>query len=165
MAKRENHYEAAFEEYLRSKQVPYLAVDEARRSLTAGESLKSLDFVVSSSRWENWLVDVKGRLFPSGATYWKNWSTQDDLTSLTRWEQVFGRRFQGLLVFAYSVVGQSAPLPYPQLLQYRDRLYGFVAIRLHDYAQHARQISARWRTVGLPSTTFRRLAAPLDDYL
>ncbi|MEZ6069014.1 MAG: hypothetical protein R3C10_01830 [Pirellulales bacterium] len=33
MVKRGNHYESAFEEYLRSRQVPYLAVDESRRSL------------------------------------------------------------------------------------------------------------------------------------
>jgi glutamyl-tRNA synthetase len=33
----------------------------------------------------SWLVDVKGRRFPSGdeqKQYWKNWSTRDDLRSL-----------------------------------------------------------------------------------
>ena len=33
MANRDNHYEAAFEEFLRSRGVPYVAVDEAKRSL------------------------------------------------------------------------------------------------------------------------------------
>jgi hypothetical protein len=48
MANRDNHYEAAFEEYLRARGIPYVAVDEARRSLMAdGESIKSLDFIVS----------------------------------------------------------------------------------------------------------------------
>ena len=32
MAKRDNHYEAAFEAYLRARQVPYVAVDETKRS-------------------------------------------------------------------------------------------------------------------------------------
>ena len=32
MANRDNHYEAAFEEFLRSRRLPYIAVDEARRS-------------------------------------------------------------------------------------------------------------------------------------
>jgi hypothetical protein len=46
MANRDNHYEAAFEAYLRVRGVPYVAVDEARRSLMAdGESIKSLDFI------------------------------------------------------------------------------------------------------------------------
>ena len=43
MANRDNHYEAAFEEFLRSRGVPYVAVDEARRSLLSdGASIKSL---------------------------------------------------------------------------------------------------------------------------
>jgi hypothetical protein len=43
MANRDNHYEAAFEQHLRSRGVPYIAVDEAKRSLLSdGASLKSL---------------------------------------------------------------------------------------------------------------------------
>ncbi len=60
MAQRDNHYEAAFEEYLRLRQVPYVAVDEAKRSVTGDGSMKSLDFIVSSSTGLTWLVDVKG---------------------------------------------------------------------------------------------------------
>ncbi len=45
VANRDNHYEAAFEEYLRTRRLPYVAVDEARRSiLSDGRSIKSLDF-------------------------------------------------------------------------------------------------------------------------
>jgi hypothetical protein len=76
MANRDNHYEAAFEEYLRSRGVPYVAVDEAKRSvLSDGGSIKSLDFIVSTPNRVTWLVDVKGRKFPSGdiqKQYWKN---------------------------------------------------------------------------------------------
>ena len=40
MANRDNHYEAAFEEYLRARRIPYVAVDEARRSVMAdGQSI------------------------------------------------------------------------------------------------------------------------------
>ena len=88
MANRDNHYEAAFEAYLRSRGVPYVAVDEARRSVLAdGQSIKSLDFIVSSPGEITWLVDVKGRRFPSGdetKQYWKNWSPREDLGSLAR---------------------------------------------------------------------------------
>ncbi len=76
MANRDNHYEAAFEEYLRGRGIPYVAVDEAKRSLlSSGASIKSLDFIVSSPGPTTWLVDVKGRRFPSGDVqkqYWKN---------------------------------------------------------------------------------------------
>ena len=67
MANRDNHYEAAFEEFLRRRCVPYVAVDEAKRSLLSdGASIKSLDFIVSSPGPTTRLVDVKGRRFPSG---------------------------------------------------------------------------------------------------
>ena len=200
MANRENHYEAAFEQFLRTRQVPYVAVDEAKRSLLAvshepfeeppssrnGQgtfgphpspsvpaetvpqtSLKSLDFIVSSSQGRRWLVDVKGRRFPSGTQkqYWKNWSTRDDLVSLAHWERLFGDRFEGLFVFAYHVAGDRSPLPAEQLFEFRGSLYGFVGIQRVHYAGHARPLSARWDTYAMPVGRFRQLAAPLHDFL
>ena len=167
MANRENHYEAAFEEYLRQRCVPYVAVDEAKRSRWAGGTIKSLDFIVSPGDRGSWLVDVKGRRFPSGEQkqYWKNWSTRDDLESLSQWERLFGERFGGLFVFAYNVVGDRAPLPEGALFEFRGGLYSFVAIRLSEYALHARPISPSWDTWAMPTGRFRELAAPLADFL
>ena len=169
MARRDDHYEAAFEEYLRWRGVPYVAVDESRRSLLAeGESLKSLDFIVSSSGGTSWLVDVKGRRFPSGSAgkqYWKNWSTHDDLESLTRWEAIFGAGFRGLLVFAYNIVGDRAPLAKEQLFEHRGALYAFLGLPLCDYVAHCRRISIRWDTVSMPAADFRRLAKHVDEFL
>lgn len=167
MAKRDNHYEAAFEEFLRHKQVPYVAVDEAKRSRWGDGSLKSLDFIVSPPSAGSWLVDVKGRRFPSGVQrhYWKNWSTRDDLVSLARWERLFGEQFGALFVFAYNVVGDLSPLPAEDLFEYRGGLYAFVGIRLREYAMHARQISPRWDTLAMPAGHFRQLAAPLGSFL
>lgn len=167
--KRNNHYEAAFESYLRTYGVPYIAVDEARRSLFGGEeSLKSLDFVISPPDGRTWLVDVKGRRFPGGErnrTYWKNWSTVDDLRSLARWERVFGGGAEGVFVFAYAITGDRSPVAEESLFRYRDRLYGFLAVRLLDYASLARVISARWDTVSMRVGDFRRVACPLDEFL
>ena len=45
-----------FEEFLRIRGVPYVAVDEARRSLLSdGRSIKSLDFIVASPGGVSWL--------------------------------------------------------------------------------------------------------------
>jgi hypothetical protein len=167
MANRENHYEAAFEAYLRLHCVPYVAVDEAKRSRWASGTIKSLDFIVSPPGDRSWLVDVKGRRFPSGEQkhYWKNWSTRDDLTSLAQWERLFGEQFGGLFVFAYNVVGDRSPLPVSELFEFRGGLYGFVGIRLADYARHARPISPRWDTVAMPCAQFRASAAPLDQFI
>ena len=179
MSKRANHYEAAFEEYLRAGRIPYVAVDETRRSLTAAGSIKSLDFIVSGpvaeypAPWKGdalaagtcgWLVDVKGRQFPAGRQnqYWRNWSTIDDVKSLTRWQDLFGPRFVGLLVFAFNVVSDRSPVSAERLFGFRGELYAFVGIRLDLYASWARQISGKWQTVAMPSGRFRELAQPVD---
>lgn len=83
--RRRHHYEQAFEEYLRSRRIPYVAVDEARKALLPipsrvqptgrmtsqggdlphggpqpAPSLKSFDFVIYG-QGNNLLVEVKGR--------------------------------------------------------------------------------------------------------
>jgi hypothetical protein len=168
MANRDNHYEAAFEAYLRQRRLPYIAVDEARRSVVSDGSLKSLDFIVSPPGDVSWLVDVKGRRFPSGDEhhqYWKNWSIRDDLRSLAAWQSHFGSGFCPLLVFAYHLVGDRSPLPREQLFEFRGGHYGFLGVRLSDYMPHARPPSDSWDTVAMPTGLFRRAARPLDSML
>jgi hypothetical protein len=165
---RDNHYEAAFEAYLRARRLPYIAVDEARRSVVDEGSIKSLDFIVSPPGQVSWLVDVKGRRFPSGDEhhqYWKNWSTRDDLRSLAAWQSHFGESFCPLLVFAYQLVANRSPLPREQLFEFRGEHYGFLGVRLADYLPHARPLSDAWDTVAMPTGLFRRAARPLDDLL
>ena len=127
MAKRDNHYEAAFEAWLRSLEVPYVAVDEAHRSPGPAQTLKNVDFIVSPvglpiAEPRSWLVDVKGRQFPTAKKqFWRNWSTADELSSLANWEQHLGPAANGLLVFAYNVVGDRAPLPAEELFVHQRR--------------------------------------------
>jgi len=167
MANRTNHYEAALEAYLRRWRIPYLAIDETRRSLLGERSVKNLDFVVAAPGGASWLVDVKGRRFPAGRgrQFWKNWSTHDDLESMMQWQALFGERARGLFVFAYHLVGRESPVPAEQVFTHAGELYGFVGIRLTDYAQHAGQLSPRWETISLPTSEFRRLARPLAEWL
>jgi hypothetical protein len=166
MAHRDNHYEAAFEAWLGWLGLPCVAVDESRRPFVGGRSLKSLDYIVAASAdTARWLVDVKGRRFPTaGQQYWRNWSTRDELTSLAGWEEVLGPPFAGLLVFAYNIVGDRAPLAASDLFVYERRLYGFVAIRLEHYTSFARPLSARWDTVTVSTPRFRALARPAREF-
>lgn len=74
MAQRRHHYEQAFEEYLRARRIPYVAVDEAKKALlppgvrlgspgaegVPQGSLKSFDFVIYGQA-SNLLLEVKGR--------------------------------------------------------------------------------------------------------
>ncbi|RMF88591.1 MAG: hypothetical protein D6741_18950 [Planctomycetota bacterium] len=168
MADRANHYEAAFEAFLRHFRVPYIAVDEAKRSLCeADQSIKSLDFIVTAGG-VNWLVDVKGRRFPSGprgSDYWRNWAFEEDLVSLDRWERLFGPGFAGLFVFAYHLVKDRSPLPAEQVFEYQRRLYAFVGIELAVYRQKAVEISPSWQTVAMPRSEFRRMVRPVWELL
>jgi len=168
MVQRNNHYEAAFEDYLRTHRVAYVAVNERRRSLIAQGSIKNLDFIVSPSDTVSLLVDIKGRRFPSGnrhKQYWRNWSTEDDLLSLARWQTKIGPGSCALLVFAYHIVGEKSPLPPEQLYRFRDERYAFLAVRVTDYVQFSRTLSRRWHTVAMPAKLFRQAAFPLEQIL
>lgn len=166
MAKRNNHYELAFEAYLRGARIAYVAVDEQRRSLVGGGSLKSLDFIVSPSDSVSLLVDIKGRRFPSGSRnkqYWRNWSTWDDLKSMARWQEKLGPGSCALFVFAYELVGPRSPVEPDKLFEFRQRWYAFLAVRVADYIQFSRPLSERWQTVSMPASLFRQAAFPFVD--
>ena len=168
MAKRDNHYEAAFEAYLQDRRVAYVAVDEQRRSRIAAGSLKNVDFLVSPTDGATLLVDVKGRRFPSGnrnKQYWRNWSTWDDLRSLARWQDQLGTGSLAVFGFVYLVVGERSPLPAELLFEFRSQRYAMLAVRAVDYIRFARPLSAKWQTVSMPAALFRQAAVPFDALL
>ncbi len=168
MAKRSNHYELAFESYLREQRVAYVAVNEQRRSLVAQGSLKNLDFIVSPSNNVSLLIDIKGRRFPSGnrqKQYWRNWSTWDDLQSMARWQEKMGSGSCSLFVFAYELVGTRSPVEPSQVYEFRDRWYAFLAVRIADYIHFCRPLSTAWQTVTMPTRLFRQAAFPIADVL
>ncbi|QDT70503.1 hypothetical protein MalM25_34510 [Planctomycetes bacterium MalM25] len=170
MAKRHNHYEAAFESYLREQQIAYVAVDESRRAVEREGSLKSVDFIVSPQEETGreaarWLVDVKGRRFPSAGQYWRNWTTEEELASLARWSRRFGDGFVGMLVFAFELVGDRSPAPAHEVHFHRDRAYAFVALPAELYRLRARPLSPRWGTVSLPTAEFRSTARTVASAL
>jgi hypothetical protein len=167
MARRRNPYEAAFEEFLRASGIPYVATDEARRTIAGDASLKSLDFIVSPPQGQRLLVDVKGRRFPTAKRkqYWKNWSTAEDLRALAQWQDLFGSAFDAVLVFAYHVVGDRAPLPPEDLFVHQDQIYGFIVADHKSYGEFSRQISPQWDTVAVSTSKFREIARPLSQVL
>jgi len=173
MARRDDHYEAAFEDYLRRKAWPYVVVDEAKKKAFAGVSLKNFDFLVYSASGPNLLVDVKGRKFPDlGATgrqrpgrAWENWVTREDIDGLTQWEEVFGEGFRAALVFAYWLQGKPDRSPFQDVHCFRGRYYGFVAISLADYRVAAKPRSARWQTLTMPARQFSQTAKDISELL
>ncbi len=156
------HYEAAFEDYLRSLGWPYLPVDEQKKAIFAGARIKSFDFLVYPPDEKAWLVDIKGRKFPynskGGLRYWENWVTRQDLEGLRRWKEVFGEQFQPMIVFAYWLLGEPGREPSSDLHMFRNECYAFVPVRAADYAAHARTRSPKWDTLSVSARTLRSLA-------
>jgi len=159
------HYEAAFEAYLRNRQVPYVAVDEAKRALFADAKLKSFDFVVYSKAGPNLLVDVKGRSARAGGSRktLECWATQRDVDDLLHWQQVFGAGFSAVLGFTYWI--DPPLLPEPGHFEFGQRWYWLMGIDLNEYRARMKRRSAKWDTVCLGSADFRQLARPLESWL
>ena len=167
MAQRHIHYEAAFEDYVRSRGWPYIPVDEHKKAIFAGARIKSFDFLVYPPGDKAWLVDVKGRKFPYEAKgtkrYWENWVTREDLEGLRRWEGVFGDGFEPALVFVYWLVGPPGREPTLETHMYRNEYYSFLWVSASDYEAHARQRSPKWNTVTVATRVFRTLVRPIHD--
>lgn len=169
--KRDNHYEAAFEAFLRDRGVGFVAVDEAKRSLLGDADVKSLDFIVVGPDNAKLVVDVKGRKFPGGPAgrprkVWENWTTRGDVDGLVRWADRFGPGFSGVLAFVYHVLPAVAlPPGTPDLFPFRDRVYLVRAVDVLDYRDLMQSRSPRWGTVHLPADAFRRVVRPFSDFL
>ena len=106
MAIRSNHYEAAFEAYIRSLRVPCVAIDEARRAIFGENGVKNPDFLLYPRFATNLVVEVKGKRGKNarGRRDWENWVTTDDLDGLVRWQSMFGPGFRSILAFVYAEI-------------------------------------------------------------
>ena len=166
MALRRFHYDLAFEHYLRSKQIPYVAVDEAKKALHGASSLKSFDFVVYSKSAHNLLVDVKGRKH-SGRTgrSLQNWVMREDAEDLTRWEEVFGAGFRAAFVFLYWCDAQPPDALFHEVFEFNGRWYAVLAVTVGDYRASMSKRSERWETVHVPAAAFMGMARPLMELL
>lgn len=168
---RTNHYERAFEAYLRRRGVGVVAVDETKRSSLEGESIKSADFLVIGPGHSKLIVDVKGRKFPGGTSHnpkpvWQNWSSEADVKGLQSWAEGFGPQFRGVFAFVYEIAS-----PYrianeiPDHLKFEGRDYLIKGIDALAYAATMKPRSRRWGTVHLPGPAFRALCRPFSFFL
>ena len=136
MAIRSNHYEAAFEAYIRAIRVPCVAIDEAKRAIFGDDGVKNPDFLLYPRFSSNLVVEVKGKRGKNarGRRDWENWVTTDDLDGLVRWQAMFGPGFRSILAFVYAEIPQPFPLPkHNGAFEFRGLEYRFWAVGLDDY--------------------------------
>jgi hypothetical protein len=180
MAQRHHHYELAFERFLRFHRVPYVAVNEARKTLIRhrdiplDDSLKSFDFVLYGR--PNLLAEIKGRRVPPSGRL-DPWATRQDVEDLLEWETLFGDGFRACLVFAFwcdstprsgspgsSLPNQAPPhIAFEDIFEHQQRWYALRAVAAADYAAHMRTRSERWDTVHIPTGIFAALSSDLLD--
>lgn len=191
MAQRRHHYELAFEQYLRDRRVPYVAVDEARKALLPEDatlrvaidgsdqsSLKSFDFVLYG-RDSNLLVEIKGRRIArrpprspapreprersllASSGRLETWVTEDDVESLSTWERLFGEGFRAAFVFIYWCDELPPAALFEEVFEFRGRWYALRAVPLAQYSAAMRPRSRRWRTVHVHTAEFDRISTSL----
>lgn len=164
---RGNQYESAFEEYLRDRALPYIAVDETRRATLGDGPVKSLDFIVYGVLGSRLLIDVKGRKFPGGTPEkpkltWECWSTREDVDGLTRWAEIFGPAYEPAFVFMYKLAPTiTVASDTPDLWAWRGERYILRAVLVEEYKQAMRVRSPKWGTVGLPKAAYNAIVKPL----
>jgi hypothetical protein len=146
--------------------LPATAKQKAAKSVDAVASLKSFDFVVYAPHG-NLLVDVKGRMFGSAKSNnlnsnrrFESWVTQDDVDSLTRWQDLFGRDFTATFVFAYCLRQQPPDALFDELFAFNDHWYALREATLSDYVREMKPRSASWKTLHVPGQVFSRISQP-----
>jgi hypothetical protein len=168
MAIRSNHYEAAFEAYVRSLRVPCVAVDETRRAVFGEGGVKNPDFLLYPRYAANLVVEVKGKRGKNARGWrdWENWVTTDDLDGLVRWQGLFGPGFRAILAFVYAEEPQPFPLPRENgAFEFRGLEYRFWAVGLDDYLNHLRSRGPAWKAVAMARKAFRRRVRPLREWI
>jgi len=162
-----NHYEVAFENWLKDHRVRYGRVAESKRAAISNRTTKTPDFLVHSSDGRKLIVEVKGRKYrgtkPAKLTGFESWVTADDVDGLADWQDALGA--EGLLVFAYDIEKVDLDFDGRDTYEYAGRRYLFFGVSLEDYRRHMKLRSPKWRTVTLGSRAFRRCAASIDELL
>ena len=169
MSRRGSHYERAFESYLQTLNIPYVAIDQARKAILSGAKIKSFDFIVYPDNRRRVLADVKGRKL-TFRTFRRrglgeNWATVDDINGLRSWEEVFGADHLGVFVFAYWLYDLDDAGEGEAVYLYEGRKYTFVAAELFGYQLVMKSRSPRWKTVFVPAGAFGELAQPFDRFI
>ena len=176
------HYEQAFETYLQQQNIPYVAVDQAKKAVFSGMRIKSFDFIIYPRHGRRILADVKGRKFPyqsfQRGRWGETWTTTDVVEGLTRWEEVFGEQYLAVFIFAYWLCDQDPGGVRPQravgppvqphlfdtIYHYQQHNYTFVVAPLSAYRRQMRRRSDRWDTVYVPSKQFKLLVQAFDEF-
>jgi len=164
-----NHYERAFESWLRDNRIQYIAVDEKKRTAFARSKVKSFDFLLYPPNGQIIITEVKGRTFKGTSlaklTGLECWVTAEDIDGLTDWQRIFGSAHQAVFVFAYKIENVDVDFDGRDFYGFDGKRYLFFCVGLDDYRRFMKRRSPKWQTVTLPADKFRRCAVQMQALL
>lgn len=164
-----NHYERAFESWLKDNGIQYLAIDQQKRTAFSRSKIKSFDFLFYTADMRAYIAEVKGRKF-SGKNFsafgsLPNWVTDDDICGLENWIRIFSGQYAGLFVFAYDLENIDVETDGREIYDYLGRRYVFMAVRLADYLDGATVRSRKWKTLHLSAEYYKNCVFDLDELI
>ena len=156
MARRNNHYEKAFEQTILKRGIDFSPINEGRVPIVDGQGIKNFDFLVYLPSGKHLLVELKGRKV-SGPNAVNCWATNQGVSDLGRWRDALGEEFEPVFVFVFEI---------PMVHQGRshftfgDRCYQAWLLTLNDFEKYSHQRSKSWGTLNVKSADFREVARP-----
>ncbi|MHC4132771.1 MAG: HYExAFE family protein [Planctomycetota bacterium] len=164
-----NHYEWAFENWLKDNRIRYLTIDENKRASFGHSKIKSFDFLIYPPNQKIVIAEVKGRTF-DGASFvnlmgFECWVTMDDIEGMAYWKKYFGENYISAFVFAYRIKKIDVDFDGRDTFDYDGKKYIFFALKLDDYQAHMKLRSPKWKTVTLPAAKFREFAIQMQELL
>ncbi len=154
-----NHYEQAFSGLLVEAGVRALAVEQARRPVLNGVTLKNFDVMVQGSD-AILALDLKGRRD-------RPWVSRTDLFSMMGWRTLLQGKAEPAFLFAFfsrlfELPGRVADLPCTRH-ETPAGVYRFCLLDLESAQRLAKPRSARWGTLDFAWQPFARAVRPLDQ--
>jgi hypothetical protein len=156
---RKNHYEQAFSGMLVGAGVEALAVEQARRPVLHGVTLKNFD-VLLNGHDAVYALDLKGRRD-------RPWISRTDLFSMMGWRTLLRGRAVPAFLFAFFTPGFESPgrlIDLPATLHDTPAgSYRFCLLGIDDAQRLAKARSQSWGTFDFAWGPFVRAVQPLDS--
>jgi len=164
-----NHYEKAFESWLKDNGIQYLAIDQQKRAAFSRSKIKSFDFLFYTQDSKAYIAEIKGRRFTSKAFTafgsLPNWVTVEDVRGIENWVEIFGKKYQGLFIFVYNLENIDVDADGREIFECRDKRYVFIAVTLEDYKKGQTVRSKKWKTVHLSAEYFKNHSIRLNELI
>ena len=164
-----NHYERAFESWLRERKIQYISVDQNKRIVFRKTSVKSFDFIISSKNRQMLIVEVKGRKFKANSlkkiSALQTWVNMDDVEGLENWQKIFGNNYKAVFAFVYKIELPEVDFGHYDYFVFDDNKYIFLIISLDEYKKRMVLRSPKWRTVTLLTKDVKQCALTANEFL